>query len=103
MEITGDQRRLLALCAIRVDQEILDWSLIAREAQFPEGLEGLWSGAIQEKSIAADRALPMLRSGIRTPEELFDRVDVEVAAATTVGARLVTVLEQDYPAHTLAG
>jgi hypothetical protein len=35
MTITNNQRRLLALCAIRIGQESVDWSLIAREAQFP--------------------------------------------------------------------
>lgn len=99
MTISKDQRRLLALCAIRVDQESVDWNLIAREAQFPEGLDALWSGAIQEKSAAAERSRPVLRSGIRRPEELFERVDAEVEAATAVGARLVTVLDQDYPAN----
>jgi len=57
MSITTDQRRLLALCAIRVDHESVDWSLIAREAQFPDGLDNLWSGSIQEKSaVSCSRA-----------------------------------------------
>ena len=30
MEITERQRRLLALCAIRIDAKSVDWSLIAR-------------------------------------------------------------------------
>jgi DNA processing protein len=99
MAITNDQRRLLALCAIRIDQESVDWSLIAREAQFPEGLDALWTGSIQEKSAAAERSRPVLKAGIRTPDELLARVDAEVAAAETVGAALVTVLDPEYPAN----
>jgi DNA processing protein len=99
MEITNDQRRLLALCAIRVDQESVDWSLIAREAQFPEGLDALWNGSVQEKSAAAERSRPVLKAGIRKPDHLFARVDAEVAAAGSVGARLVTVLDREYPAN----
>ncbi|HUZ19333.1 MAG TPA: DNA-processing protein DprA [Acidimicrobiales bacterium] len=99
MAITNDQRRLLALCAIRVDQESVDWSLIAREAQFPEGLDALWNSSIQEKSAAAERSRPVLRAGIRKPHDLFARVDAEVEAAGTVGATLVTVLDPGYPAN----
>jgi DNA processing protein len=99
MDITTDQRHLLALCAIRVDQESVDWSLIAREAQFPEGLDALWSGSIQEKSDVAERSRPVLKAGIRNSEGLFARVDAEVAAAVTVGARLLTVLDPEYPAN----
>jgi len=99
MTITNDQRRLLALCAIRIGQESVDWSLIAREAQFPEGLDALWNGSIREKSAAAQRSLPILKAGIRKPDELFARVDTEVAAAETVGAALVTVLDPEYPAN----
>ncbi len=99
MAITNDQRRLLALCAIRVDQESVDWSLIAREAQFPEGLDALWTGSIQEKSAAAERSRPVLKAGIRKPDELFARVDAEVVAAETVEAALVTILDPEYPAN----
>jgi DNA processing protein len=99
MGITNDQRRLLALCAIRIDQESVDWSLLAREAQFVEGLDNLWSGTIQETSAVASRARPVLRFGINRADELFERVDAEVRAAAAVGAQLITVLDRDYPAN----
>jgi len=89
MTITNNQRRLLALCAIRIGQESVDWSLIAREAQFPEGLDALWNGSIRGKSAAAERSLSILKAGIRKPDELFARVDTEVAAAETVGVATV--------------
>ena len=52
MEVTDQQRRLLELCAIRVDGVSVDWSLVARQAQDPSGLDDLFR---------AGRALP--RSG----------------------------------------
>lgn len=99
MNLSDGQRRLLALCAIRVDKESVDWNLIAREAQFAGGLEALWEGKFQERSATADDSLKVLRRGIRNPYELFERVDAEIAAATDVGAHLVTVLDDVYPAN----
>lgn len=99
MNISDQQRRLLALCAIRLDKESVDWTLIAREAQFASGLDDLWSGKVRERSAAADASQGVLRLGIRNPEELFERVDIEVEAATNVGAHLVTVLDSSYPAN----
>jgi len=99
MIITDGQRRLLALCAIRLDKESVDWNLIAREAQFASGLDDLWNGKVQERSATADASQSVLRQGIRNPDELFERVDTEVEAATKVGARIVTVLDSLYPAN----
>lgn len=97
MNVTESQRRLLALCAIRVDHESVDWSLIAREAQFSAGLDQLWQGDVQERSDAATRASRILRAGLLNPEILFARVESELQAAETVGAHLVTVLDEEYP------
>jgi DNA processing protein len=99
VDVTERQRRLLALCAIRVDGAGVDWSLIAREARFEEGLDALWAGRLVETSAAARRALPVLRHGIREPEALAVRVTAEIAAAGRVGAKLVTVLDDGYPAN----
>lgn len=99
MDVTDQQRRLLALCAIRVDGSSVDWNLLARQAQFEEGLDTLWAGKITEKSALATEAHSVLRAGIRHPESLFERVDEELEAAEAVGARLVTVLDKDYPAN----
>lgn len=96
---TEGQRRLLAICAIRIDHESVDWNLIAREAQFAGGLDALWNGKIQEHSSTAGASQKVLDRGIREPEALFERVDVELAEAKKVGARLVTVLDDDYPAN----
>ncbi|MDA8398521.1 MAG: DNA-processing protein DprA [Actinomycetota bacterium] len=99
MNITDGQRRLLALCAIRIDKDCVDWNLIAREAQCAAGLDALWEGKVQERSATADDSLKVLRCGIRNPDELFERVDAELAVAGDIGAQLVTVLDDNYPAN----
>jgi DNA processing protein len=99
MEVTESQRRLLALCAIRLEGESVDWSLIARQAQFEEGLDALWAGHIFEASPAAKRSVDVLRQGIRDPQPLMDRVDAELEAASHVSARLLTILDDGYPAN----
>ena len=99
MSVTEGQRRLLELCAIRADRESVDWSLIARQAQFADGLDALWQGIILEKSAAAQRSRPVLRRGVRDRAALAERVGAELAAAARAGARLVTVLDQEYPAN----
>src|SRR5215469_6277377 len=97
MDVTDSQRRLLALCAIRIARESVDWSLIARQVQFSDGLDALWSGQVFEASTAAKRSVQLLRHGLRRPDDLAERVDAEIEAASKVGARLVTVLDEDYP------
>lgn len=99
VERTDRQRRLLALCAIRVEGASVDWSLIARQAQFEEGVDTLWAGEITEKSTDVTTARRLLRAGIKNPDELFERVDQELEAAEKVSARLLTVLDEGYPAN----
>jgi DNA processing protein len=99
MEVTDQQRRLLELCAIQVGKQSVDWSLIARLAQRPGGLDDLHQAVITEKSAAAARSRLVLREGLRHLPALADRVSAEVEAASGVGARLVTVLDPDYPAN----
>ena len=96
-EIGEDQRRLLALCVIRDDHASIDWNLIAREAQFQNGLDRLWNGKIREQSKAAEKAAPLLLRGIKNQKELFERVDRELEIADKAGAKLITVLDQNYP------
>lgn len=99
MDPSLEQERLLALCAIRVDGRSIDWNLVARQAQLERGVEGLWSQKLTERSEAAKTAAPLLRAALKDPEPLFERVAAEVEAAESVGARLVTVLDEDYPAN----
>jgi DNA processing protein len=97
--VTAEQRRLLALCAIRIGRDSIDWSLIAREAQLHGGLDALWEGTIRENSAIARASREALIQGIHHPDKLFERVDTELAVAEAVGARLVTVLDDSYPVN----
>ena len=102
MEVADQQRRLLELCAIRVDGVSVDWSLIARQAQDPSGLDDLFGGVITEKSAAATRSRPVLTAGLHRLPALAERVSAELEAASGAGARLVTVFDRAYPANQLS-
>lgn len=93
------QRDLLALCALRVEKESLDWSLLAREAMRPDGLQRLLSGQILEQSKAAERARELLPTMLPQLDAAYERVDAEVALGLERGARLVTILDDDYPSN----
>jgi DNA processing protein len=99
MDITDQQRRLLELCAIRVDKQSVDWSLIARQAQYPGGLDELSQGIVNEKSATAKKSVPVLRKGLHEQTERAQRVAAELDAAAASGAKLVTVLDDNYPAN----
>ena len=100
MTATPDQRRLLSLCAIRIDETSIDWSLLAREVTRPGGLDHLYAGRITEQSKAADAARALLAKVVGRIDDITEmRVHAELAAADEVGARLVTVLDDDYPAN----
>ena len=99
MEVTDQQRRLLELCAIRIDGESVDWNVIARQALDPSGLDDLCQGVIAEKSEAAKRSLQLLRKGLRTLTDATARVATELESADKAGARLVTVLDRHYPSN----
>ena len=96
---TDEQRRLLTLCAIRLEDRSVDWSLIAREASRPDGLDQLMAGRLGESSRVADESAPILESGLRDLHDARERVELELELAKQVGARLVTVLDDEYPAN----
>ncbi|WP_086810264.1 DNA-processing protein DprA [Streptomyces reticuliscabiei] len=100
LDITADQHNLLTLCALRTGDATLDWSLLARSAQSPEGLAALLDGQLREDSRAAAKNRPMLQQALAVGlDDARARVDDELAAADKAGARLVTVLDEDYPAN----
>jgi DNA processing protein len=88
------QSNLLALCAI----DHVNWHVIAREAQHPGGLERLLRGDLAEKSKEA-----------RATQKLLAAADLDAARRRAaeeirrgqeeVGAKLVTVLDDEYPAN----
>ncbi|MEU5958271.1 DNA-processing protein DprA [Streptomyces sp. NPDC047525] len=100
LDITADQHDLLTLCALRAGDATLDWSLIARAAQSPEGLAALMDGQLHEDSRAATKNRPLLQQALAAGlDDARARVDDELVAADKADARLVTVLDKDYPAN----
>ena len=98
MSFLGDHERLLVLCAIRDGKTSPDWSLIARQAAQPKGLADLYEGVVYERHTQAAKATAaILREHVDRLQEPQERVRAELAAARKVGARLVTVLDDDYP------
>ncbi|MFE4424341.1 DNA-processing protein DprA [Streptomyces sp. NPDC056817] len=100
LDITADQHDLLTLCALRIGDATLDWSLLARSAQSPEGLAALMDGQLREDSRAATKNRPLLQQALAAGlDDARARVDEELAAAGNADARLVTVLDEGYPAN----
>jgi DNA processing protein len=97
MTITEDQRRLLMLCAVRVDGESPDWSVLARESMQPGALDDLEAGRVGENSVAGKKTAALIRRGRMDEGAISDRVDEELALARSVDARLITVLDEAYP------
>lgn len=93
-------RRILTLCAIRIDGKSLDWSLIARAARDGH-LDELWDGHVpaRETTQARAAATAILHAGLRSLDEPHARVSVELDAGRRAGARLITVLDEDYPSN----
>lgn len=89
------RRHLLALCAVRD----ANWHVIAREASKPEGLDRLLNLEIPEKSDDAKRTRHVLKAALSDLSPYLARVDEEMERAEVIGARLVTVLDDDYPAN----
>ncbi|MFG3064844.1 DNA-processing protein DprA [Streptomyces sp. NPDC048231] len=100
LDVTADQHDLLTLCALRIGDASLDWSLLARSAPSPEGLAALMDGQLREDSRAATKNRTLLQQALAAGlDDARARVDEELAAASKAGARLVTVLDGDYPAN----
>ncbi|AZM47665.1 DNA processing protein DprA [Streptomyces sp. WAC 06738] len=99
IKISPEQRDLLTLCALRVDAKSVDWSLIARVCQSREALDVVLGGDLPEESAVARRNQARLRRALAFLEDARARVEKECAAAEEAGARLVTVLDPDYPAN----
>lgn len=88
--------RLLALCTI----EGVNWNVIAREAQRPEGLDRLLGGLADETSADAAKTRELIGKELGTLDERIEQVEAQVTEAReAAGARLVTVLHDEYPAN----
>ncbi|MER6116223.1 DNA-processing protein DprA [Streptomyces sp. NPDC001743] len=100
LTLTDQHRDLLALCAARVGEHLIDWNLIARNAQTPDDLAALLDGRLREDgTTTVQRNRPLLQEAIKDLDPFRDWVDKEVEAARKAGAQLVTVLDPDYPAN----
>lgn len=88
---------LLALCAV----DGVSWSVIAREAQKrgAHQLESLAAGDVTEHSTEAGKTRSALLSARAALEERLERAATAVDEASAVGARLITVLDEDYPTN----
>lgn len=92
------QRQLLGLCATQAPNSGEAWSFIAREAQRAGNIREMLAGRVEERSKDADAFLNSINRplSLETP---FDRVGYEISEAMRFDARLVTVLDDDYPAN----
>lgn len=90
-----DRLHLLALCTIKG----VNWNVLAREAQRPAGLSRLLAGEIGEDSRDGRATRQRLEEGLASLPDRLDRVQGEIDAATLIDARLVTVLDDEYPSN----
>nr|BEK62777.1 hypothetical protein KPHV_00040 [Kitasatospora purpeofusca] len=96
-DLSGAHRDLLALCALRINNASVDWSLLARTCTSADRVEAALEGNLGEQSEAARKNLPVLRSGLVHLANARERVDAELDAGARAGARIVTVLDDAYP------
>jgi predicted Rossmann fold nucleotide-binding protein DprA/Smf involved in DNA uptake len=89
------QTSLLALCAL----DHVNWHVIAREAQQPLGLERLLRGQLTEMSKQARETQKLIAGASGDLAEQRLRAVKEIRRAEDAGAKLVTVLDDDYPAN----
>jgi DNA processing protein len=100
---TREQHDLLVLCALRHDElGRIDWQLLARTAQTDEGLARWFRGEVPERSAKATKARPVIEWAL-TDQAAMKRghefVDRQLEAAYAADAKLITVLDDDYPAN----
>jgi DNA processing protein len=87
--------QLLALCTI----EDVHWNVIAREARRPDGVARLLAGEVAEHSRTGERTRVQLAMGLADFDARISEAEHHIAAAEQVGARLVTILDEDYPSN----
>ncbi|MBQ1054193.1 DNA-processing protein DprA [Micromonospora sp. C32] len=94
MTLSDDQALLLALCKVKG----VNWYLLAREAQRHGGLQRLASGHVTETSAEADKAVAAIRASLGDLDRLKAEAHDEFEKGRSVGAHLLTVIDDDYPA-----
>ncbi len=92
----GERRQaILSLCAVKGAH----WNVIAREAQKPDGLDRLLAGQVTERSADAESTALALSGSLSAMSAHRARAEAAIEAAARIDARLVTVLDDDYPAN----
>lgn len=87
--------RLLAFCTI----EGINWHVVAREAQRPGGFERLLAGEIAENSRDGANARELLAAELGSLDGRTEEVARRVELASQAGAKLVTIMDAEYPAN----
>jgi DNA processing protein len=77
----------------------VNWNVLAREAQRPEGLARLLKGEVAEDSRDGRATAVLLASSVDSLSERRARVQGEIHVAEQIGGRLVTVLDDAYPSN----
>ncbi len=95
MEHAAAQLKLLALCRIKG----VSWDVVARTASSATGLERLLRGEVVEVSDEAARTRTALATGLDQLDAHERRVTDDLDRAHGIGAHLVTVLDDVYPAN----
>jgi DNA processing protein len=90
-----DRLHLVALCTFKG----VNWNVLAREAQRPDGISRLLSGEVTEDSRDGRSTSERLKDGLGTFSERIEEAQAEIDAAREAGAKLVTVLDADYPSN----
>jgi DNA processing protein len=95
--MTEREQQIALLALLRVKG--VHWHFVAREAQRPEGLARLLDLVPTEASVEASESLHALSQAATTSDARRDEVEAMLDAMEVDGARLTTVLDEDYPVN----
>ena len=97
-EMTSTQRQMLALCSLVSAGDRCDWGVLARQAHRERSLDGLMAGDVLETSARAHTTGWVIKTAPADSwTAAWARADSEYRAAAAAGARLTTVLDDDFP------
>ena len=100
IEVSPEQRTLLALCSLTVGDDRGDWGVIARQACREGSLGSLLGGEVLESGARAHRTGWVAATATSSQwASAFAQADREIEAADAVGAQLTTILDDNYPVN----
>lgn len=97
---TEHQLNLLALCALD-GVTGTQWQVIARQARRQGGVDHLLQGRVDESTTSATALARNLEEQLDALEDAMEKAANAVDQALKVGARLVTVIDAEYPTNLL--